>query len=356
MVLEKFVPPQFIKAKLDLHKLFRLTGKNWSYGANGSICLYHILQALNCRGKILLPVFTCPRILTPVKKSGLEPVFYDLDPEDLNPSLKSIKYLAKKSKAKSLLSVSLFGNPADLINIEEFARNENILLIDDNAQSFGGKIDERWLGTFGDGGFFAFSPGKATAGHMGGFFWTKNSYKVKYKNHNFIHWLKWLDFAFNRMNIYDRQNKILRKIINLLASKSYELFDLTEDGISEFEKKVLGGIMNSIIDGDFKFRNYYNNIFINEFSNNPYFRPVKALRGNTHNHKLVLIANSKEIAKNLISYLGSNGFYCSNSYVPLCDDISGMEGMKTIEGKVIEIPIENSADKMNYLFSRLRNF
>jgi len=356
MVFEKFLPPQFVKAKLDLLKLTELTGKNWLYGATGSICLFHILKSFNCKGKILLPVFTCPRILIPVHKLGLEPIFYDLNINDLNPSLESIEILSERYKVKTVLSVSLFGNPADMINIEEYCKQKDILLIDDNAQSFGGRINGRWLGTFGNAGFFAFSPGKATAGHMGGFFWSDKPYEIKYRKHTTIHWLKWLDFNLNRVKIYDQKKLMLKKIINVLASKSVEYWDLTYDSLAEFEKGIIGGILEGIFNGEFNFRNNYHNQFINAFSNNPYFKPVKALRGEPNNHKLVLIANSGEIADKLISYLKNKKIFCSNSYVPLCKDINGLVGMKTVSGKVIELPIEDNSEKMNYLFDKLNSF
>ena len=53
-------------------------------------------------------------------------------------------------------------------NIEAICRKQKVLLIDDAAQAFGSVVNGRYIGSFGDGGFFSFSPGKPTAAHRGG--------------------------------------------------------------------------------------------------------------------------------------------------------------------------------------------
>ena len=356
MLIEKFVPPEFKKSELNLQKLSDLTGKNWMYAANGASCLFHILKSLNCEGKILLPVFTCSRILIPIQKLGLTPVFYDVDTRDLNSSLASIKRLSEKYDVKTVLSVSLFGNPADMFGIEEYCRSNGLILIDDNAQGLGSTIDGRWLGTFGNGGFFSFFPGKATAGHMGGFFWSDKEYSIKYSRHNIIHWVKWLDYYYNRLNIYEQKNPYFKKIILTLSSISDQYSDLTDDAMAEFENNIMGGILNSILYDDFKFRQQYHDEFLNRFSANSFFKPIQALRGKPNNHKLILLAQSKEIADKLTVFLNNAKIYCSNSYSSLSEDLSELEGMQTIRGRVIELPIENNALKMAYLFESLSKF
>ena len=42
-------------------------------------------------------------------------------------------------KVKGIMSVGLFGQPADMKPINEFAKNNNLWVLDDAAQSFGGK-------------------------------------------------------------------------------------------------------------------------------------------------------------------------------------------------------------------------
>jgi hypothetical protein len=126
--------------------------------------------------------------------------------------------------------------------------------------------------------------------------------------------------------------------------------------MAKFEKEIIGGILETIFTNGFKFRKQYHDQFIKYFSDNPYFKPVQALRGEPNNHKLILLANSKEIAHKLKLYLKNVMIYCSPSYDPLFDDLTELEGMKTVLGRVIELPIENDSEKMSYLFDKLNNF
>ena len=64
----------------------------------------------------------------------------------------------------------LYGNPVDYPGIEKICKDFGVKLIDDAAQSFGAKLNGRLAGTWGDAGFFSFSPGKSTPGHLGSFF------------------------------------------------------------------------------------------------------------------------------------------------------------------------------------------
>jgi len=169
MKINIFTPPRFTKQPLDIEYLNNTTNKQWHYTSNGRASIYQILKPLNIT-QILVPVYICETVLVPLKKLNIKPIFYDLDIDDLNPSLESIEKLSKKYDVKAVLVASIYGNPANLVEIEKYCFKNNIFLIDDAAQSFGAKLDGRLVGTFGDAGFFSFSPGKPTAGHMGSFF------------------------------------------------------------------------------------------------------------------------------------------------------------------------------------------
>jgi len=97
----------------------------------------------------------------------------------------------------------MYGNPANLIEIEKFCKKKRIKLIDNAAQSFGAKLDGRFVGPFGAAGFISFSPGKPAAGHMGSFFWSSNEkYNFIRTSNVLFHYISYLDFYFNRLNIY----------------------------------------------------------------------------------------------------------------------------------------------------------
>src|SRR6266478_5718069 len=62
--------------------------------------------------------------------------------------------------AKAIIPVHLFGQPADMDPILEFARKHNLVVIEDAAQAHGAKYKGRTAGTIGDAGCFSFYPSK----------------------------------------------------------------------------------------------------------------------------------------------------------------------------------------------------
>ena len=139
-MIKIFTPPKFEKQPLNIEKLNFLTNKNWIYSSSGRSSIYHILKDKHI-DKILIPIYICDTVLKPLKKLNIKPIFYDLDIVDLNPSLDSIKKLAIKYEVKGVLVASMYGNPANLLEIENYCKENNIFMIDDSAQSFGAKLD-----------------------------------------------------------------------------------------------------------------------------------------------------------------------------------------------------------------------
>jgi len=87
------------------------------------------------------------------------PVFVDVDEDTftMNPA-ELEKRLTEKTKA--IIPVHLFGQPADMDPILEFARANGLFVIEDAAQAHGAEYKGRKAGTMGDAGCFSFYPGK----------------------------------------------------------------------------------------------------------------------------------------------------------------------------------------------------
>jgi dTDP-4-amino-4,6-dideoxygalactose transaminase len=349
MKINIFTPPKFDKKDLDIDYLNNRTGKKWIYTSNGRSAIYHILSSLNI-DKILIPIYICESVVIPIKELEIEPIFYDLDIKDLNPLLDSIKELSKKYNIKAVLVASMYGNPANMIEIEQYCKQNDIFMIDDGAQSFGAKLDNRYIGTFGDAGFFSFSAGKPTAGHMGSFFWSSKYIKIRRRNHFLTHYLKWTIFYINRVRNY--HIKVL-SYINIFLDK---VFDLKYDNICSFEKPILGGILYANLNNIYSFREKYYIEFTDRFKKNRYFSVVNPLRGIPNHHKLILLFIDKKIAFKFINYMLENNIYASNGYKLLSQDLKYTPNAKSIQNRVVELPIEDDKDKMRYLFKKVEEF
>jgi dTDP-4-amino-4,6-dideoxygalactose transaminase len=88
-----------------------------------------------------------------------QPVFVDvdentftMDPAELEKSL--------TARTKAIIPVHLFGQPADMDPILEFAQANGLFVIEDAAQAHGAEYKGRKAGTLGDAGCFSFYPGK----------------------------------------------------------------------------------------------------------------------------------------------------------------------------------------------------
>ena len=96
---------------------------------------------------------------------GAEPIFvdiypetYNINPEKINSALESAK--DKGLTPKAIVSVDLFGLPARYRLLEKIAKENNLFLLEDAAQGFGGQIRNRKSGSFGHVASTSFFPAK----------------------------------------------------------------------------------------------------------------------------------------------------------------------------------------------------
>ncbi len=82
----------------------------------------------------------------------IDPVFFTLDPARLDAAL--------TKKTRAIVPVHLYGQPADMVAIMDFASRNDLRVIEDCAQATGAALGGRKLGTWGDAGCFSFYPTK----------------------------------------------------------------------------------------------------------------------------------------------------------------------------------------------------
>ncbi len=84
---------------------------------------------------------------------------YNIDPVKLEEAVK--KVIEKgKYKAKAVVAVDLFGQPADYPAIRVICEKYNLFLLEDGAQGFGGNISGKMACSFGDVSTTSFFPAK----------------------------------------------------------------------------------------------------------------------------------------------------------------------------------------------------
>ena len=91
----------------------------------------------------------------------------DIDPDTFNIEPEQVKVAIEKygNNIVGIIPVHLYGQPANMDEITKIAKENNLFVVEDCAQSFGAKWDGRQTGSFGDTGCFSFFPSK----NLGGF-------------------------------------------------------------------------------------------------------------------------------------------------------------------------------------------
>ena len=136
--------------------------------ANGTDALLLILRAwgIGPGDAVFVPAFTFAASAEVIALAGASPVFVDVLPDTFNmdaASLETAIAQVKKDgvlKAKAVMPVDLFGQPADYPSLEPIARREGLKLLCDSAQGFGALLDGRRAGAIGDAATTSFFPAK----------------------------------------------------------------------------------------------------------------------------------------------------------------------------------------------------
>lgn len=97
---------------------------------------------------------------------GATPVFVDIDLNTFNVSPVELEKQIVKTlqegqlKPKVIIPVDLFGQPANYAAIEKIAQKYGLRILEDGAQGFGGAIQGRRVGSFGEAATTSFFPSK----------------------------------------------------------------------------------------------------------------------------------------------------------------------------------------------------
>lgn len=138
--------------------------------ASGTEALLISLMAIGVKAgdEVITTPFTFISTAEVIVLLGAKPVFVDIEKDTCNIDATQIE-AAITSKTKAIIPVSLYGQPADMDEINQIASHHNLVVIEDAAQSFGATYKNKKscnlstiactsffpskpLGCYGDGG------------------------------------------------------------------------------------------------------------------------------------------------------------------------------------------------------------
>lgn len=128
---------------------------------NGTDALVISLKAMGIGegDEVITTPFTFFATAETISAVGATPVFVDVNKETFNIDVTKIEEKIT-SKTKAIMPVHIFGQSADMDEINEIAKKHNLYVIEDACQAVGGKYKGRKIGTLGDVACFSFFPTK----------------------------------------------------------------------------------------------------------------------------------------------------------------------------------------------------
>lgn len=151
-------------------KLAAHTGvKNCLAVASGTDALLLPLMALGIGqgDEVITTAFSFIATAETIALTGAKPIYVDIDKKTFNIDYKKIESAITK-KTKAIMPVSLYGQVADLNEINDLAKKHNLYVIEDTAQSYGAVYNGKKSGSMTIAAGTSFYPAKPLGGYGDG--------------------------------------------------------------------------------------------------------------------------------------------------------------------------------------------
>ncbi len=143
-------------------KLAQHTGVKYSIAcASGTDSLLIPMMALGIKAgdEVITTAFSFIATAETIVLAGAKPIYVDIDPVTFNIDSAKIE-AAITPKTKAIMPVSLYGQVADMDEINAIAKKHNLFVIEDLAQSYGAKYKNKRSGSLCTVGGTSFYPAK----------------------------------------------------------------------------------------------------------------------------------------------------------------------------------------------------
>jgi dTDP-4-amino-4,6-dideoxygalactose transaminase len=123
--------------------------------SNGHQALEAILRSSDITGEVITTPFTFVSTTHAITRTGLKPVFCDINFDDYTIDADKIESLIT-DQTSAIVPVHVYGNICDVDKIERIAKKHGLKVIYDAAHAFGEKLNNVGIGDFGDASMFSF--------------------------------------------------------------------------------------------------------------------------------------------------------------------------------------------------------
>lgn len=183
-----------------------------------------LAQLIQPGDEVLLPVIGVSMTAIAILAAGGIPVFYDCQPDSFKPDIDSLERF-RSDKTRVLITVSMWGYPAIDSKIISYAKQSNLIVLEDTAQGFGTKHEGEWEGTRGQVGCFSTQEFKLLSTGEGGFVLT-HDISLGQRIREFVH----LGFSKKHMG-FGHQMGLNYRLSGIQSSLGISQLEQAEDKI-----------------------------------------------------------------------------------------------------------------------------
>jgi len=311
------------KSKVFNEKICDIVGCKYGvFANNGTLALYLGLRAIDVGpgDEVIVPNFTFIASANAIEMTGAKPIFCDINNDDLQIDISDCQRLVTE-KTKAIMPVHLYGFAANMDEVMEFAKDNNLLVIEDAAQALGIKWKGKGCGSFGDVATFSFFADKTITTGEGGFVCT-NDEKI-----------------YERLLYLRNQGRINRgSFVHPEIGYNFRMTDIQAAiGLKQLEK------FGDIVEKKQRNFNLYSEL-LNDVDGIEVIKPIVDVSPFIPFRVVVRVTN-EDSSDNMINYLKDNGIEPRTFFYPLHMQPCFEEIMKDQDSN--EETFKNSVDSYN---------
>jgi perosamine synthetase len=148
----------------------KLTGRRHAVAVSNGTCGLHcamVAAGIKAGDEVITTPFSFVASANCILYVDAKPVFVDIEPQTLNMDVSKVEAVITP-RTKAIVAVEAFGHPGGMIELEQIAQKNELILIEDSCEGFGGFAGTRPIGSFGRASVFGFYPNKQITTGEGG--------------------------------------------------------------------------------------------------------------------------------------------------------------------------------------------
>ena len=316
--------------------------------ANGTDALQVALMSLGLEkgDEVITTNFSFASTIEVILLLGLKPILVDIDPKTFNIDPAMIKNRVT-SKTRAIIPVHLYGQSCRMNEIMQIAKENNLFVIEDNAQALGSKVKlsdstKVMSGTVGDIGTTSFFPSKNLGGYGDGGAIFTNSDDLAFKMRGIVNHGMYRRYYHDEIGVNSRLDSIQAAILNVKL-KYLDIYNKRRiAAATEYNSRLesISEIETPYVESD---------------SDSHVFHQYTIKVKNGKRDKLAEFLSSKEIPFGIYYPLG---FHEQKAYRNNFNQSENFENTNIVKDQVISLPMhtELSKSQIDFICNSIKEF